>query len=813
MSGYAPLTDTTTGRVSHWNATEAAAHVNPRNIGTRFRETFEKWPSEEWTQTVSPGDIVTVDGNAMGASYLVISMDPLSVGTETHIDTVDSFNMPVEIAVGAHASQVAWGQDLSIEFLDREFVEDVPDLEISSIAQTTSTLTVDTALPHGLAVGKRIGIRGCSNNIANYPSLVVATITSPTQFTCTGGPNSTIPSQTITNPTGAKGFVYFRPALSRSRNGTAMHVENATATQGFFYARASAGDALPFASGSGNALTARQATTIGTTASVAIAGSVPYTYGFVPTNEYRLTLMADRFQWSDALVDSLAVSNNRVLRTQVVPNPAKKYFLRLKARSEPSLTAPIGQIVSAVKTGTTTATVTMDRPHGLTTGDLVIGYGVRDVASASFPALATAVSATVVDATTFTVVWGTASTVTSYGGFIAKVNAACPLPGIVAQSIQSAVKTTLADGQHQIVLVGSANWSGALIGDYVNIVGVRNIVDGSSLGIDGAWKVANISTTNLTLVNIPGYSPTVADFAVTNCGGGVIKRTDFRISYTRIFDFDRLRVESLPRPSGDVAASAPVVVTNTVPVSGTIAAAGTVAVDTAIGNPVTAGLRASNVNIAAMSAAGDNVGWMGTMIGAGIMRPYSIPEADWQAPAPVGGIANTATPLQVKESAGAGIRNYVTSIDLQHETLTNATDFRVREPDLTCSSQTIASNTLTVSATHNLVVGDAVVFTASTVTGISTGVTYYVLTVPAATTLTLSATRGGSTLAISGTAVTATFHKVLWMTRLGTAALQVQSLNFPTPLRGSVNTALQLQTVTASGAGAVYASLQGYVAP
>ena len=69
------------------------------------------------------------------------------------------------------------------------------------------------------------------------------------------------------------------------------------------------------------------------------------------------------------------------------------------------------------------------------------------------------------------------------------------------------------DGQHQIVLVGSANWAGAAIGDYVNLVGVRDNVMGASLGIDGAWKVANIATTSLTLVNIPGGSPTVADFA------------------------------------------------------------------------------------------------------------------------------------------------------------------------------------------------------------------------------------------------------------------------------------------------------------
>jgi hypothetical protein len=556
--------------------------VVPANITAKFRETFEAWPSASWEATKSPGDIITVDGNSLGASYLVISMDPLTAGTETYVDTVQSFKMPVEVAVGLHLSQNFWGQDLSVELIDREFITDPQlDLEIASITQTTTTLTVETVLPHNLAAGKRIGIRDCSNTLANYPSIVIATVVSPTQFTVTGGPNSTIPSQTITNPAGAKGFVYFRPALSGSRNGTSLHFENTSATQGFMYARASAGDALAFASGSGNAINARQATTVGTTASVALVAS-PFTYSFTPTNEYRLTLLADRLQWSDSPVDSLAASTNRVLRTQVVPNPAKSYFLRLKARTEPSTTIPIGQIVSVSKAGSTTATVVMDRPHGLVTGDLVIGYGVRDVGTGFYPALSTAVAATVVDANTFTVVWGTSATNTSYGGYISKVNAACPQAGALTMSIQSAVKTNLPDGQHQIVLVGSATWAGAVIGDYVNLVGVRDTVTGASIGIDGAWKIANLATSTLTLVNIPGYSPTVADFALTNCGGGVIKRTDMRISYVRLFDFERQRVELLPRPTGDLAGAVPVNVMAAVVSSGTITTVSTVSTVTAV---------------------------------------------------------------------------------------------------------------------------------------------------------------------------------------------------------------------------------------
>lgn len=642
-----------------YNPTSDTLKVTPLNMVSKFRETFEVWPTDQLSATVAPGDIVTVDGNTMGASYLVISLNPLSAGTETYVDTVDSFLMPVEIGVGAHASQQAWGQDLSIEFLDREFLQAESDKEISSITQSTTTLTVTTVQPHELVVGKRIGIRGCSDVRANYPALVIATVVSPTQFTCTAGPNATIPSLTIGEPAGAKGFVYFRPALSRSRNGASMHLENPTATLGFFYTRASAGDSLPFASGSGNALTGRQAVTIGTTASVQLAGNIPYTYSFVPTNEFRLTSFVDRVQWSDVTVDATAASTSRMVRSQVVPNPAKNYFLRLKAATYASCTVPSAQIVSAVKTASATATVTTAGPHGLATGDQVITYGARDVTN--FAAVTTAATVTVTGPDTFTLTWGSSVTATSYGGFVAKVHGGCPLPGAISQSIQSITKTTLADGTHQLTVVGNTTWAGVVIGDYVNLYGVRDAVAGNLLPSDptGAWKVANIATSTLTLVNIGSNSPVLPDFASVNCGGGVIKRTDLRVSYVRLLDFTRNRVELMPRPSGDISAAAPVSIQNTPAVTMTsTTVAGTVAVDAAIGAPVTAGMRASNANIAAMSATGDNVGWMGTMIGAGVIKPYAIPEAGWNASLSL----TTTTAAAIQATAGAGIKRHLTAV-------------------------------------------------------------------------------------------------------------------------------------------------------
>jgi len=533
------------------------------NIKTKFREAFEAYvPGTNWQETKATGDMVYVDGNAAAASYLVISKSPLYAGTETAITSLITSPMPVELSVGMSMSQRTLGQEFASEIISTgAMLADTPDLDISSISQATTILTVDTVLPHGLSVGRSIGIAGCSSPLANYPALVVATIPSPTQFTCTAGPAGTIVSQTITNPVGDKGMVFIRARLGQAEDGTSLIFEQPTATQASAYSRSESGDAYPSATVAGN-----HSLTVGTSASVQLVASA-YTYAFGPSTEYKLTLQADRLQWSDVGVDAITGTNNRLSRTSVVPAPSKTYRLRFRATNNDSLTVPNAQIVSAVKTGTTTATITTDRDHGLALADPVVVYGIRDQAATAFPNLVTATAvASIVSPTSFTIVIGTASTVTSYGGYVARVNGGNLMSalGAVGQAANAAVLSTLADGTRQLVLTGNTTWTAPAIisGDTLELVGCRNNVDGATLGIDGAWKVANAATTALTLVLPYANSMTLpADFAVTDCGGGLIKRTELRISYVRIFDYERERVELLTRPTNDVQGSVPVQVT------------------------------------------------------------------------------------------------------------------------------------------------------------------------------------------------------------------------------------------------------------
>jgi hypothetical protein len=62
-----------------------------------------------------------------------------------------------------------------------------------------------------------------------------------------------------------------------------------------------------------------------------------------------------------------------------------------------------------------------------------------------------------------------------------------------------------------------------------------------------------------------------------------------------------------------------------------------------------------------------------------VFRPHSIPENEWNYVAAAGGIENTTTAVTIKSGAGVGIRNYITSLQIQSEALANATELAIRE--------------------------------------------------------------------------------------------------------------------------------------
>lgn len=154
-------------------------------------------------------------------------------------------------------------------------------------------------------------------------------------------------------------------------------------------------------------------------------------------------------------------------------------------------------------------------------------------------------------------------------------------------------------------------------------------------------------------------------------------------------------------------------------------------------NPVVFGVEARTSS--KTSLASGTVGRaIGTQDGRAVFRPHAIPENEWTYAAAASGIVDTNSAVTIKAAAGSNVRNYVTSIQIMSEALTNATELAIRD----------------------------------------------------------------------GAAGT-----VLWRTKIGTGGLPLTTVRFDDPLRGTANTLLEVVTLTASGAGAVYFNAQGYIGP
>ena len=518
--------------------------VTPANTTTKLREVFSTYsPGTTWTEVKGTNDIIQLDGNAAGASYLVISKDPFTTGSESSITTVDNYSVPIELSMGLSMSQRVVGQETAIEFASTETPSTVPaDIAISTISQTTTVLTVNTTTAHGLIPGRRISIYGVSgSSFLNFASLVVATIPTATQFLATAGPVGTITTATAS---GTGGYVAVRPIMGGALNGTSEVFENATATNASIYIRSNADEPIPSGTILGNH-------------SITVSGSAPtqiavaaYTYAMLPSSEYRLSLQPDRVQWSDAVVDSTGAQTSRTLKTQIVPDPTKSYKLRVRANNNKSLTVPTAKIVSATKTGATTTTIVTDVAHNLATTDYVVMYGISD--QTNFPNLTAQTQVlSIVSSTSFTINTTGTGTATAYGGYVAKVNGQQLNAGLLNVALTN---VSVTGG----ILSCIANATiGASVGDYVNVYNLVNSTTGVSLGLDGTYKIADVATTACALIPI-GSTPTPGTLISTNTGGGLLKRTDTRINFARIFNFTRERVEIFNRPSGDLSAAVPV---------------------------------------------------------------------------------------------------------------------------------------------------------------------------------------------------------------------------------------------------------------
>lgn len=109
--------------------------------------------------------------------------------------------------------------------------------------------------------------------------------------------------------------------------------------------------------------------TVGTTA---ISGTPAIrSESMLPTTEYSLDIYPDYNYYTTLAVDSTTALQGLVKRTNQIPSANKNYKVRYRCKNLPNFSIPIGRITATSKTGTTTATITTDVPHGLTTSDFI----------------------------------------------------------------------------------------------------------------------------------------------------------------------------------------------------------------------------------------------------------------------------------------------------------------------------------------------------------------------------------------------------------------------------------------------------------
>jgi len=517
------------------------------NITTKYRTNCDTLPNgTDWTSTTATGDLLLLDGNSNGASYWVLSKSPFNLGTETIIDGNALFEMPVELSLGLHRSQAALNQEFAVEFVDSAAPAAAPaEVAISAMSQATTTLTVTTSTAHGLVPGMSVGIYGCADSRFNYGSVVVASVPSATQFTVTAGPAGTIQSLTASPVALGSPMLYVRRRLGGSAEGTSMILENASTTNASIYVRSAAGDALASGTANGN-----QSATIQTTNSVQSINAAG-AYSFLPTSEFRLNFAADRVQWHSGPVDSLTGTGNATTRSSICPNPDLQYKLRIRATNNKGLSVPVGITQSIVKAASATATVTFSAPHGLTVDDYLVAYGSSS--SVNFPNITTPTKVTsVVSPTVITITWGSSGTATGYGGMMVRVQG-----NVVPGNFVTLYPVTISAANSLVSIVYSATFTGASIGDYVNLYGFRDSA-GNDLLVDGVYRIQNITSATVVFEPIAGTTPPVTIGSTSTIGGATIKRTDLRVSFIRIFDFIRERVEFSPRPSLDSSGGLPV---------------------------------------------------------------------------------------------------------------------------------------------------------------------------------------------------------------------------------------------------------------
>jgi hypothetical protein len=626
---------------------QLAADKGGSNVNFSFRDAMEVYPNPSvWAESVATGDFIMKRGNTAGAGWVEISKSPFTENTVTSLELIPNISMPLKLTTMVSMSHRNAGQQLLMTQMvsdDATPLDALSPVSILNASQSSSTITINFSAAPAVPfrVGQVVGIYGFVDTRLNVNSAVVSSIVSPTSITIVGN-DYTFTSTTInTTPGNGTAFIARMDMLANAYNGLSCVRSNSSATAARYYVRGEGSSSKP-----SGAIAGSHSITVGTDTASALANT-PFAESFGAPLETTFFASRDGIIVADRVPDTNSSLSTRFRQSQIAPDSELGYRLRFEVRNTEAPTRLVARIVSIAKAGSSTATVTTAEPHNLITGQSVGIHGVYD--QTNFTNTYN-ITCTVTGTNTFTITLGSSATVTSYGGTVILMQGQQPLGGLVNQVAQSISRSS-----NLLTVTCNATVGVTTIGNIVEIYGFRNASTGADLGLDGTYVVRNIVSNILTLEPVAGRAPTGADITTTNCGGAVVQRLGARIHGVFATDYELTLIEPASKGSPDAGDALPVILNTT-----TFAVAGTTATNNSMPNPVAIGGRASNVNITSMSAAGNLVAQLMTMIGASVFKPYCLPEAAWQYT----GALTATTDVVAMAAAGVGIKNHVTNIQV-----------------------------------------------------------------------------------------------------------------------------------------------------
>lgn len=542
------------------------------------------------------GDFITNVAGLNGQSITVLSASPLTTGESYVVNYNKAVQQPCSMefagsfvrgggigfaTASLFANDAVNGPDpvpAPINIVSYYQSSAVAGAANTTTAGTVMHINLETAIPAvgsnaAVFIGDWVNITGLVDTRFNYPNACINYISPDRKMIAIGFsdevalPSLVSPASGVTTPTLGTAKVNFYNNFSGARNAFGLRLTGSTATSGAVVSLFGGDDNQ--VSGT---LLGDHRVTIATTAPTYVAGALWGQYEVKSSSRYRLECTPDVSMVMDKGEQALATWTAREPRTSVKPSTNALLYPRFRLYKPVSMSRPIAKIVSAIKaTATTTATITTDVAHGLVTGNYVTIKGIANqTVFASFTAPA---AVTVVDATSFTVTIGTATIATSYGGTVVIANGGKDQPGVIANTIQNVV-SRVADGNNWLDVTGAATWA-ALVnpGDYIDIHGVRNSASGVGMELDGAWEVAHIATTVMTLkpiYDITGtrVSPALGTLGSTATGGTAIIRQTLRAHDLSVTSWKDIKV-SIDGAGTNRTDKA-------IPVSGSVTASGTV---------------------------------------------------------------------------------------------------------------------------------------------------------------------------------------------------------------------------------------------